>query len=216
MKKAIVSPSLLAADFADFGGALKIIEAAGASWAHLDVMDGHFVPNLTFGWQLVKSLRGRSALFLDVHLMVADPGRFIRDFAEAGADGITFHAEAAVHSAKLLSEIKALGKKAGISVVPSTPVSMLEELLPMADLVLVMTVNPGFGGQVLIPGCLEKVKKLAAIRQERGLDFLISVDGGINGETALQARSLGADVLVMGSSFFGAEDQAAIVKAAGG
>ena len=212
MSKTIVSPSILAADFADFGGAIAQIDKSGARWAHMDIMDGRFVPNLTFGPQLVGALRKRTGAFLDVHLMIVEPGCYAQSFADAGADGITFHLEAEVHAHSLLAHIRGMGKKAGISVVPSTPVSMLEEVLPFADIVLVMTVNPGFGGQKLIPECLEKVRKLSLMRKERGLDFLISVDGGINEETARAARAAGSDVLVMGSCFFASPDKAGLVQ----
>jgi ribulose-phosphate 3-epimerase len=144
--------------------------------------------------------------------MTEEPLALFDDFAGAGADCITFHAEAAVHSHRLLSRIRSLGKKAGISLVPSTPVSLIEELLPFADLVLVMTVNPGFGGQTLIPECLEKVRSLAKIREKRGVGYLISVDGGINGETAAGVREAGADILVAGSAFFLAEDKKALIR----
>jgi ribulose-phosphate 3-epimerase len=212
MNEIIVSPSILAADFTDFGSAAERIEESGAEWLHMDVMDGSFVPNITFGHQLVRALKEKIKIFLDVHLMVVQPGRFIHEFAEAGANGITFHYEAEVHSQKYLAEIRGLGLKAGIAIVPSTPVSVLEELLPFIDIALIMTVNPGFGGQELILECLEKVNKLAKMREKSGLNFRISVDGGINEKTAEKAKESGADVLVIGSAFFANSDKKSLIK----
>ena len=198
----ILAPSLLSADFSRLAEELVFIEKNGGEWVHLDVMDGAFVPNLTFGAPVVRSLRNKSTLPFDVHLMVARPQDFVQDFAQAGVDYFTFHIEAAIHAHRLITEIRAAGMKPGISLVPSTPVCLLDEVLPFVDLVLVMTVNPGFGGQTMIFRCLEKVKRLCEYRERNGYNYLISVDGGINAETLPAACKAGADVIVSGSSFF--------------
>jgi ribulose-phosphate 3-epimerase len=175
-------------------------------------MDGSFVPNITFGHKLVADTRPFSKLPFDAHLMTEHPDRHIVAFAQAGADLITVHLEAAVHIHRILTAIRELGKKAGIAVVPSTPVSALTEVLSAVDLVLVMTVNPGFGGQSLIPGTLDKVRALRSIRKEKSYPFLISVDGGVNKETAPLVREAGADTVVTGSAFFTATDKASFVR----
>jgi ribulose-phosphate 3-epimerase len=213
----IISPSLLSADFSSFAAAAMEIESVGAEWVQFDVMDGFFVPNITFGPKVVADLRKKSNLVFDVHLMVQNPENLVPLFIKAGADCITFHAEATVHIHKLLENIRSSGNrlgriKAGISIVPSTPVSVLEEILPITDIVLVMTVDPGAGGQSLIPECVEKVRKLRTIRQERKLSFLISVDGGVNEDNAAILRDAGVDILVSGSVFFKAGDKAAVVR----
>ncbi len=206
MKKPfLLAPSILSADFADLGASVGLIEQKGGDWVHIDVMDGHFVPNLSFGALVVRAIRPKCPLPFDVHLMVTNPESLIPDFVAAGADYITFHIEAAVHAHRLVSLIHEAGKKAGISIVPSTPVSALKELLPVVDLVLVMTVNPGFGGQVLIPSCLEKVRELKKIQQESGFSYIVSVDGGVNARTLDAVVEAGADVLVSGSAFFSGE-----------
>lgn len=202
MNKTLLAPSLLSCDFSNLGEAINKIENNFGSWVHIDVMDGIFVPEITFGQPIVRSIRPLTSLPFDVHLMTEKPENQIESFAKAGADLITFHYEAAVHHHRIIQQIHGLGKKAGISIVPSTPVSAILPILPFVDLVLVMTVNPGFGGQTLIPECLDKVKELVDIRKTKNLSYLISVDGGVSEKTAKSVIDAGVDVAVSGSAFF--------------
>lgn len=202
MKKPLLAPSILSADFTDLASSFKKMEEGGADWIHVDVMDGSFVPNISFGQVVVRALRPLSALPFDVHLMINNPEQHVESFAEAGADSLTFHWENVIHCHRLIERIHALGKKAGISLVPSTPVSALEAVLPYVDIVLVMTVNPGFGGQKLIPLCLEKIKELVRLREKHGYSYAVSVDGGVNGSNVRTVAETGVDVIVSGSSFF--------------
>jgi len=202
MKTPVLAPSLLSADFSSLEKAIKQIEENNGSVVHIDVMDGDFVPEITYGQPVVRSIRKCTKLPFDVHLMVQHPETQIQTFAEAGADWITFHMEAAVHAHRIIQHIHELGKKAGVSIVPSTPVSSIKEILECADIILVMTVNPGYGGQKLIPSCLKKVSELKKLREENNYNYLISVDGGVNNDTLQSVIDAGADVIVSGSSFF--------------
>ena len=198
-----MSPSLLASDFGRLADAVKKIEVGGGNAVHIDVMDGTFVPEVSFGQVVVRSLRPLSRLPFDVHLMVQNPERQIESFAAAGADWITFHQEAAPDTAlQLIQKIHSLGKKAGVSVKPGTSVKVLKNLLEFADIILIMTVEPGFGGQKLIPQCLDKVRELCALKKERGLNYKISVDGGVNAQTLDSVLQSGIDIAVSGSAFF--------------
>lgn len=207
----LVAPSLLSADFGALADGVRMVEAMGGDIIHLDVMDGCFVPPITFGTKAVADLRPISPLPFDVHLMICRPEAHAEAFCNAGADYVTVHQEATTHLHGVMSSIAARGKKPGVAIVPSTPVEALSEVLPLAALVLVMTVNPGFGGQELIARCLRKVEALRRIRQESGLAFLIEVDGGINRDTVAEAKGAGADIVVAGTALFHAQDPSAEV-----
>jgi ribulose-phosphate 3-epimerase len=208
-----ISPSILSADFSKLGEEVAAAEKAGAAMIHIDVMDGHFVPNITIGPLVVKAIRNVTKLAFDVHLMIENPDRYIKEFADSGADIITVHQEASMHLHRTIQNIKECGAKAGVSINPATPLCSIEPILPYLDMVLIMSVNPGFGGQKFISRSIQKIKQLKEMISDRGLDIEIEVDGGVTVDNVSEVHWAGADIVVMGSAFYNSENYAATVEA---
>ena len=198
----ILAPSILSADFTNLAQQIRMVEIGGADWIHCDIMDGHFVPNLTFGPSLVKAAHKVTKLPIDVHLMIENPDKYLEDFIKAGANYVSVHVEEVVHLNRTINRIKELGAKAGVVINPATPVSSIVDVAEYIDLLLIMTVNPGFGGQKFIPNSIRRIKEAIALRNEVKANFLIEIDGGVNVETAKTAFDAGAEVFVAGSSIF--------------
>ena len=208
----IISPSMLSADFGNLERDTKMIDRSAAEWVHIDVMDGVFVPNISFGFPVMKPIRKATNKVLDVHLMIVEPEKYVRRFVEAGADYVTFHYEATDDIEGCIKAIREAGAKVGISIKPATEAAVLTDILSKVDLVLVMSVEPGFGGQSFIDGSLDKIRDLAKMRREQGLDFIIEVDGGISAKNAAEVFNTGAEALVAGSAVFGAADPEAEIE----
>jgi ribulose-phosphate 3-epimerase len=207
-----IAPSILSADFTKLGQQIEIVEGAGASLLHVDVMDGRFVPNITVGLPVVKAISRATQLPVDAHLMIVEPGRYAEQFVKAGAQMVSIHIEADPHAHRTLSAIRAAGAQAGVAINPATPLSALDEAIKFADYVLLMSVNPGFGGQEFIPESLDKVRRLRKMIDERGLKARIEIDGGIDAENIAEVASAGAEIIVSGSAIFGAPDPAVALR----